>query len=88
MTPKAAKAYLGGPRGIGNADRAIDKLAKASRGKIKMQPVPPVNYDEWVEKQFRAKLPRIPRKYRTHPEQPQQAALPDPQHGQGEGTIH
>lgn len=87
MDRDAAILYFGSTRGIGNADRAIDKLAKASRGKIKMQPVPPLNYDEWSEKQLRKKLPRIPRKYRTHLEQTQKDALPDPQHPQGEGTI-
>lgn len=63
MDRESAVLYFGSFRGIGNADRAIDKLAKASRGKIKMKPIPPLNYDEWLKKQLRKKLPRIPRKY-------------------------
>ena len=38
--PVTAKIYFRSPRGIGNANRAIDKLAKASRGKITLQPLP------------------------------------------------
>ncbi len=62
--PVAAEIYLGSPRGMGNANRAIDKLAKASRGKITLQPLPAPDIDEWIEKQFRKKLPPLPRKYR------------------------
>ena len=40
---ETAKLYFGSPRGIGNANRAIDKLAKASRGKIELQPLPASN---------------------------------------------
>jgi hypothetical protein len=57
--PEAAKIYFGSPRGIGNANRAIAKLAKASRGKITLQPLPPLSVDEWIEKQFRKRLPRL-----------------------------
>jgi len=64
MDRASAILYFGSMRGIGNADRAIDKLAKASRGKIKFRPVPALEYDEWLKKQGRLKLPRIPRKYR------------------------
>ena len=62
--PVAAKSYFGSPRGIGNANRAIDKLAKASRGKIALQPLPALTKGEWIEKQFRKKLPPLPRKPR------------------------
>jgi hypothetical protein len=55
--PEAAKSYLESPRGIGNANRAIDKLAKASRGKITLQPVPAFSVDKWIETQFRKRPP-------------------------------
>lgn len=32
---EGARLYYGSPRGIGNANRAIDKLAKAMHGKLK-----------------------------------------------------
>ncbi len=67
--PVAARLYFGSPRGIGNANRAIDKLAKASREKITLQPVPALGLDEWIEKQLRKKPPPVPRKYR-HPRSP------------------
>ena len=62
--PLAAKIYFGNGRGMGNANRAIDKLAKASRGKITFQPLPEPDIDEWIEKQFRKQLPPLPRKPR------------------------
>lgn len=62
--PVAAKIYFGDCRGMGNANRAIDKLAKASRGKITFQPLPEPDIDEWIEKQFRKKLPPLPRRPR------------------------
>ena len=58
---ETAKIYFGSARGIGNANRAIDKLAKASRGKIKLQPLPALSMNEWIDKQFRKKLPPIPK---------------------------
>jgi len=62
--PLAVKIYFGKGRGMGNANRAIDKLAKASRGKITFQPLPEPDIDEWIEKQFRKKLPPPPRRSR------------------------
>ena len=53
--PDIAKLYFGSPRGIGNADRAIDKLAKASRGKIALQPYPANRYD-WMESSLRKRF--------------------------------
>lgn len=62
--PIAARIYLG-RYGIASANRAIDKLAKASYGKISLQPVPELGLDEWIEKQLRKKLPPPPRKVRA-----------------------
>jgi hypothetical protein len=74
--PIAGRIYLG-CYGIGNANRAITKLAKASRGKVPLQPLPEPNLDEWIEKQFRKKLPPIPRKYRRPSSTPEQQSGPD-----------
>jgi hypothetical protein len=62
--PLAAKIYFGNRRGMGNANRAIDKLARASRGKVTFQPLPEPDIDEWIEKQFRKTLPPLPRRSR------------------------
>jgi hypothetical protein len=58
--PTAARSYLG-RFGIGSANRAIDKLAKASRGIVPLQRLPEPDLEEWAEKQFRKRLPPPPR---------------------------
>jgi hypothetical protein len=63
--PIAARLYSGSRAGIANANRAIDKLAKASRGKINLKPVSAPDLEQWIEKQLCRKFPPIPRKYRA-----------------------